>query len=1576
MVTATITGAIDLGSDLCLSGGSQLLDAGAGFVNYLWNTGETTQTITVSTSGTYSVQVDDGASCIGSDAVNVSFISAPTTNDTCLIGAGSVDLTASGSSGYYNWYDAASGGNLVGSGPTFTTPVLSSTTSYYVSATDTLSALEFDGTNDYVALNMAYTTTMSQFTAEAWVKTDFVGASYNDNWAIVDFDRSEFYDFYVRGDNGQVGFSTYSSSGGIDDFDSGTGNEVNDGQWHHIAVVYDGTDKIIYIDGVEVARNVNAHSGSAIGKNTTRYGFLGDGSEATSLNGSRNNIYFDGAIDEVRIWSSTRTAGEINSNKDVCLTGDETGLQAYYSLNEGSGTTVNDLSGNGRNGTLYNFNTSIAWIGNSPAACNTCESPRTQATVNVSSSSSMAGSQLTCASPTATLDAGAGFSSYLWNTGETTQTIAANQAGIYTVDVSGFGCSGSDTTSVVGFTSSENALVFDGNNDYAAIEGFSYSGTGHSEVTIETWIKTSSGANQIIASFDRNQFWRFEINGSAGTGQLAFDLMTSAGQLDFAGTARIDDGNWHHVAAVFDNGTVNIYIDGVLDATTTTGATFGSNATRYGFIGIGSEATTYNGTTGPNDEYNGEMDEFRIWNVARTQAQIRASMCSHISGGTPGLDVYYKFDESAGNKIFDYATSTPQNANMINFSGTARVVSGAPIGDLSANLYTGTWTGQSVNLTSCSSDDVKIDNITGTPSGVHLYYVNSNPNQTGGLISYNSGNHYYGTFIANGTTPTHNVTHSYPNHPLYVVGDEDDLTLMYRSDNTITPWDTTNATVNLINETVDATNQNQGEFILDNNQFIWTGTTNTDWATASNWNINSVPFSGASVKIPNVTNQPVLDGNRAVGRLSIDVSSSVDLNGFNLSVSKDLTANGAIICNGGTLIMNGTKTQLINTSTLAIQNITINNTLGVALNSGNLDLTGTMTLTNGSFNTNNSLTIVSDASGTGRIAEITGGSITGDVTMQRYIDAGATNWRFISSAVANPTITQFNDDFVTSGYPGASYPNWPSASNPWSSVYYYDETVAGVQDNGYIAPTSGANTIDIGEGLWVYSGDTSIGTQPFTIDLTGTANTGNINLPVSYTNNGLPTDDGWNMVGNPYPSTLDWDSPSITKSNINNAIYIWNPDIEQFASYVGGFGTNGGSRYVASTQAFWVQANAASPSIQVTEASKSTTDATFLKTNNSLPLIFNVQSNYGIDEMVINLNDDATTQFDAMYDAGKLASTNTNLPYICSVNNNTDLSINQFPAQEITVPIKLLTGVSGLHTISIENIEEYSDLNCMFLEDVFTGATYDIFNQQTITVYIYDSTTVARFLLHIGTSNNISAFNPTCSNLNDGLIVVENNSATGFESTLTDSEGNLIANNTSIYNIDSIINLEEGTYTIETIDPFCGSVSETITITSPQPIVANFNYTNSALDFTFTNTSQNGTSYLWNFGDGNTSTDINPAYSYSTEGTYLVTLTVYQNDDCFSSTSQWITIITTGIDVIKQENTNVWVRDNSLFINTSTNKFDTYQIKNSLGQLLVSESFNNNNKASYNLNNISSQVLFITLISPNNSKTIKVVYNK
>ncbi|MEX0275123.1 MAG: LamG domain-containing protein [Flavobacteriaceae bacterium] len=211
--------------------------------------------------------------------------------------------------------------------------------------------LSFDGTNDYIALPISYNglDAVPVVSVEAWVRTSFTGSGYNSNWAIVDFDRSDFYDLFVRGDDGRVGFSTYAPSGGINDFYGST--SVNDGQWHHIAAVYDGTDKHIFVDGVLDATQINPHGGSGLGKAATRFGFIGDGSEASSYNATKNNIFYNGDISEVRIWSRVLSAAELDANKfPGSIAGSEAGLFAYYTFDGGLAT---DLGPNNFDGGIF-----------------------------------------------------------------------------------------------------------------------------------------------------------------------------------------------------------------------------------------------------------------------------------------------------------------------------------------------------------------------------------------------------------------------------------------------------------------------------------------------------------------------------------------------------------------------------------------------------------------------------------------------------------------------------------------------------------------------------------------------------------------------------------------------------------------------------------------------------------------------------------------------------------------------------------------------------------------------------------------------------------------------------------------------------------------------------------------------------------------------------------------------------------------------------------------------------------------------------------------------------------------------
>ncbi len=156
---------------------------------------------------------------------------------------------------------------------------------------------------------LVYTNTnnLNELTASLWLRTTDTARS-----GILDFDRSEHWEIGMNfhnagGDAGKISFDTANSADGIKDLNSAT--TVNDDNWHLVTVVYDNADlndKKIYIDGV-LSSQSDQHT-TGLGKGTSRYGFMADGSEASTFNGSVNNLLYEGYLDEVRIQDSARSA--------------------------------------------------------------------------------------------------------------------------------------------------------------------------------------------------------------------------------------------------------------------------------------------------------------------------------------------------------------------------------------------------------------------------------------------------------------------------------------------------------------------------------------------------------------------------------------------------------------------------------------------------------------------------------------------------------------------------------------------------------------------------------------------------------------------------------------------------------------------------------------------------------------------------------------------------------------------------------------------------------------------------------------------------------------------------------------------------------------------------------------------------------------------------------------------------------------------------------------------------------------------------------------------------------------------
>ncbi len=167
-----------------------------------------------------------------------------------------------------------------------------------------------------------------------------------------------------------------------------------------------------------------------------------------------------------------------------------------------------------------------------------------------------------------------------------------------------------------------DALQFPGGaTNYIAVRDHHYSDL-FPELTLSVWIKTATRG--MIASWDRSEFFRFGAGDDVlgNTTFVGFDVCCPI--KDWHGTINVTDDKWHHVVATFDAEKKRIYIDGKLDAeqaTATNTKMIGKAVTRYGFLGIGSEAATFNAAVGPNWAFNGLMDEFLLFHRAVSEAE-------------------------------------------------------------------------------------------------------------------------------------------------------------------------------------------------------------------------------------------------------------------------------------------------------------------------------------------------------------------------------------------------------------------------------------------------------------------------------------------------------------------------------------------------------------------------------------------------------------------------------------------------------------------------------------------------------------------------------------------------------------------------------------------------------------------------------------------------------------------------------------------------------------------------------------------------------------------------------------------
>lgn len=188
----------------------------------------------------------------------------------------------------------------------------------YILKNNTFNAgLNFDGTDDHVVLpNEANFDVTDALTIECWVK--FNGTTQRDYSILTK--GSEAWRLYFE-KNSDMTVLHFSSAGG--NISTPDGNNVGDGNWHHVAIVFEKQSTLkMYIDGTLQ----NSTASTDLSTNNDPVWIGGNVEDAT---------YLKGDIDDVRIWKTAKSATDIANNRNCELSGAETCLLAYYKFNEG-----------------------------------------------------------------------------------------------------------------------------------------------------------------------------------------------------------------------------------------------------------------------------------------------------------------------------------------------------------------------------------------------------------------------------------------------------------------------------------------------------------------------------------------------------------------------------------------------------------------------------------------------------------------------------------------------------------------------------------------------------------------------------------------------------------------------------------------------------------------------------------------------------------------------------------------------------------------------------------------------------------------------------------------------------------------------------------------------------------------------------------------------------------------------------------------------------------------------------------------------------------------------------------------
>ena len=338
---------------------------------------------------------------------------------------------------------------------------------------------------------------------------------------------------------------------------------------------------------------------------------------------------------------------------------------------------------------------------------------------------------------------------------------------------------------------------------------------------------------------------------------------------------------------------------------------------------------------------------------------------------------------------------------------------------------------------------------------------------------------------------------------------------------------------------------------------------------------------------------------------------------------------------------------------------------------------------------------------------------SGTATVERYITQN--KWHIVGIPVTTATSNEFYGMYL----------------------YYWEEDDGW---NGIISTTQDLTSITNGLGKFQgYYTKTAWQTSDHTVDFTGTLNSTESSMSLSRTSTHA-THNGFYLVGNPYVASLDWHNMYGNSANSNIVDGIWVREGLQsnnFASYsISGGGVNGGTRYVAVGQGFWIQVENGqnSGTFRVEKNDRLHSSQAFREDNERTRVVVTLKADNGnSDQTAIAFTNEGTNGYDPKYDIEKMFASDTETPQLYSIaENGQETCINNFSLVKMgevdKVPLSsVLVSEKNSIVVELENIPFNMDV---WLEDLKAGTIQDVRSNNIYEFVKNENESSHDFILH------------------------------------------------------------------------------------------------------------------------------------------------------------------------------------------------------------------------------------------------------